>query len=67
MQEPKRGAEVTIRPLHTMVQDGELAFGRFVKSDGRAVLWDRWWSQRLRDGDIEIVPAAHAKPVKEAK
>lgn len=58
MPEPKKGELVMIRPLHQSVQASESAFGIFLGDEPRQVAWSTWWWQRLRDGDVAIVPAA---------
>lgn len=52
---PHNGTKVTIRPTATNIMD---ANGRKMPDAPREVVWSPWWSSRLRDGDVVIVPPA---------
>lgn len=60
---PNRGDLVKVWPTHPRVQNGALAHGRWMPLAGREVVWDRWWSSRLNDGDITLTdPRPQAQP-----
>ena len=60
MELPANGAKVHVWPTLPNVQDGENAFGRFMKPEGREVAWSTWWFRRLRDGEIALTNPAPA-------
>lgn len=64
-----KGQTVRVWPTHDRVQDGESAFARFMPLEGRAVVWSRWWWQRMRDGDVTAIdpnpaPVADSVPAR---
>lgn len=62
MNEPKKGERVFVRPLHPCVPLAENAGAQFLEDAGREIVWSRWWWQRHRDGDVQIVKPEAAKP-----
>lgn len=56
----------TVWPLHDNVQDGPLAFGRWMTGPRNVDIYDPYWRARIADGSISLTnpaPDAPAAPV----